>query len=1554
MAPKSPLSREAVGRSLLELRYRLKRTDYNHLRAIVTLMAQDGRIRIIDVMSNLYPRRGRAAALTSFRQLCQRLKTVSSETSTTLNLEMDDHQTVPLEDLWCWFVGDDAAAQAAEKFAAAETSGVERSQQNAEELDVSGKRLVRYFVSYAHSDRKLKDDLFKSLKHLFDSAKHYRFVGWQDGDIVLGSRWGEQIDEAIRNCDFGLLMVSPAFLASKFISQNELPHFVTGSRLRLKASKIAAPVALKSIPFDGTIDLKGLEERQIFRDKDGKAFQQRTTVATKDQFANELFAGISRMLSLAVSTEAAGEKIRKGPASDPDSLLRENIEHELADINFIRTQGQIDTLDKVRGAVPWAERRDALEFLLQWARDPEGQCYCALLGEYGMGKTTTSMAFAQALLEARQNEPRGVPTRGPLPIYLDLRNLGESAKLEPHLTTIVDKILQKSWRGGQDEVSLSASEVVRLVQQDGAVVIFDGLDEVLVHLSPAAGQRFTREIFRILPPALLPRRRKPDALGTPGRVLVTCRTHYFRTLRDQKTHLTAENRDDVQPDDYRVFVLLPFTDRQIHAYLDQTLQGEDIDRVMETIRAVHNLSELAARPYTLSLIAKHIPEIERWKLAGRRVSGVDLYRHMVLSWLERDAGKHQITPEHKQMFMEYFAASLWRSRKRAWSIGDVEQWLIDFVRARPALAAHYEGKDRELLKEDLRTATFLVREGESDFRFAHTSLQEFFLASYLHRALLDGRIEDWEMPPPSRETLDFLGQLLSSQESDAALDTLRMMRSAYRPHVSERALEYMLFAQDKRYSTPSLAGFRLDEADLRQLNIIGPSNSPPINLRGASFRGARVTGASFKNVDLEGADFSGANLSRSEMLHCRLRTASFAGAELSGTIFRDAGFDGATFAGSKLYRTQFLKCRLADTHGLGVVAPTAFFALCNPATLNGVMRGSSARVEVRDGHSGAVTCCAFSPDGTRVASGSADRSLRVWDVQSGECLGDMRGHRGGLFACAFSPDGSRLITASDDRTLRLWNLQSGESLLELRGHNGSILGCAFSPDGTRVASASKDGTARVWDISAGTHTLELLGHKGVVSSCVFSPDGKKLASASWDRTLRIWDATSGDCLTELTGHKNSATSCVFFPDGMHLASASDDHTLRLWEVDTGECVAELIGHNTWVKSCAISSDGTRLISTSTDSTVRLWDTGSRECTAVLYGHQSGGLGCAFSPDGKYSASAGEDETLRLWDVASRECLTVLRGHPYKVSNCLFSRDSQRLLLDFGGGLLRVWNTASGECIEELPDQNRDVLGYDVLADGTSMIIVPYHGGLEIRATASDDRVLQLKGHADVAAFSLDGTRLASGSRDGALQIWDRLSGKCLLELDAQRGGVSALVFSPDGKFLASISPENTSKIWDLSSAKCIKERTSRSGTVIGCAFVGESMKIAFSFPDGRIRISDAMSGECYLEFSGHQGKVIGGALSPDCRCLALLSSDGTLLVWDVATDPQLRFRIQFFQNGSWACLDLVTNRVVEVFGDAWRRLGWFAADLNGHMIHYPIEASGVLAEVNFLDADPRT
>ncbi len=1481
---------------------------------------------------------------------------------------------------------DDAAAAAAQ-LTDAETSGVERSEQIA--VEVGGKRRVRYFVSFAHKDKKLKDDLLGRLADVLATATNYRIEGWQDKEIELGSVWHRQIQAAINKCDFGLLLLSPAFLRSEYITNHELPSFVVDAPFHPVAQKRVAPVALKPIRFDGKMDLRGLEQRQIFHYPDGRAYQACRGNERKDKFVEELFAKIIEMLD-----RHPREPLERAETSTLDRLagrvprvrlrqyFQEQIELSLGEIHFVRTEGEVTTQNKLDDSGLAGERRDALEFLREWACDQAGEPYCALLGEYGMGKTTTSMAFAQELLKAREGS-----SSVPLPIYMDLRNLGEGAKTEPDLLQIIDTVLRKSWRGGFVEIPLSGPEVVRLVQQDGAVAIFDGLDEVLVHLSPAAGQRFSRELFRILPPILFPRRRKGNTPGRPGRVLVTCRTHYFRTLRDQKAHLTAEDRGDVRTDDYRVFVLLPFTDRQIRDYLDQMLPDEDIERVLETIRAIHNLPELAERPYTLSLIARHFPDIERWKMEGRRVTGVDLYRAMVLSWLERDAGKHQITPDHKQQFMEYFAAELWRSGKRAWSVGDVEQWLIDFLLAHPSLAAHYDGKDRELLKEDIRTATFLVREGEADFRFAHTSLQEFFLAGYLRRALIEGRLEDWALPPPSPETLEFLGQLLLGEaENGRATGTLRTIRDAYRPRISELAFAYVLLALEKNFPAPSPAGFRLDGADLRQWRMTGGVDGSTLNLRATSFRGARMSDSVLQNVDLERADFTGSDLARAELIDARAKSALLARADLRGTLFRNVVLEGADFSGASLHRTRFLRSQLAGARSLDGTCPDALFALCEPETWDTSVPNHTLRLGVFDGHAWGIFANAFSPDGTRLASASLDATLRLWDLVSGECLAVLRGHEGGVGGCAFAPDGTRLASASGDNTLRLWDPGSGECLAVLRGHEGGVGGCAFAPDGTRLASASGDNTLRLWDPGSGECLAVLRGHENGVAGCAFAPDGTRLASASQDHTLRLWDPVSGECLAILRGHEEGVLGCAFAPDGTRLASASDDNTLRLWDPVSGECLAVLRGHEEGVVSCAFAPDGTRLASASWDNTLRLWDPVSGECLAVLGGHENGVSGCAFAPDGTRLASASVDGMLGLWDPVSGETLSVLRGHQTWVLGCAFAPDGTRLGSASADGTLGLWDPLSGESLAVLRGHENGVAGCAFAADGTRLVSASYDNTLRLWDPLSGECLAVLRGHENAVAgcafapdgtrlvsascdntlrlwdpvsgeclailrgheegvlgcaFAPDGTRLASASDDNTLRLWDPVSGECLAVLRGHEEGVAGCTFAPDGSRLASASADNTLRLWDPVSGECLAVLRGHEEGVVSCAFAPDGTRLASTSWDNTLRLWDPVSGECLAVLRGHENWVAGCAFTSDGTRLASASLDGTLRLWDPVSGQQVGCCWYFWADGAWASLDLPANKIAQVSGDAWRWLGWFAPDA---VTRYPAEAIGPLPE----------
>jgi WD40 repeat protein len=253
-----------------------------------------------------------------------------------------------------------------------------------------------------------------------------------------------------------------------------------------------------------------------------------------------------------------------------------------------------------------------------------------------------------------------------------------------------------------------------------------------------------------------------------------------------------------------------------------------------------------------------------------------------------------------------------------------------------------------------------------------------------------------------------------------------------------------------------------------------------------------------------------------------------------------------------------------------------------------------------EGHTCYVYSIAFSPDGTRVASGSDDKTIRIWDAQTGQTIaGSFEGHTDSICSVAFSPSGTRVASGFRDNLIRIWDAQTGQTTAgPFTGHTDDVNSVVFSPDGTQIASGSNDNMIRIWDTRTGqTIAGPFEGHPSYVCSVAFSPDGTRVASGSYDETIRIWDAQTGQTIAgPFTGHTDDVNFVVFSPDGIRLAE-SHDKTICIWDAQTGQTIAgPFEGHTNTNSSVVFSPDGTRLASGSWDNTIRVWDTQTGQIT----------------------------------------------------------------------------------------------------------------------------------------------------------------------------------------------------------------------------------------------------------------------------------------------------------------------------------------------------------------------
>ncbi|NJK66100.1 MAG: hypothetical protein HC789_04670 [Microcoleus sp. CSU_2_2] len=543
-----------------------------------------------------------------------------------------------------------------------------------------------------------------------------------------------------------------------------------------------------------------------------------------------------------------------------------------------------------------------------------------------------------------------------------------------------------------------------------------------------------------------------------------------------------------------------------------------------------------------------------------------------------------------------------------------------------------------------------------------------------------------------------------------------------------------------------------------------------------------------------------------------------------------------------------------------------------------------------EGHDGTVSCVDFSSDGKTIASGSVDRTIKLWSL-NGQLLKTID-VGADVYSLSFSPDGRLLVSGNQDNTIKIWSLD-GQLLRTLSGHSNSVHSVSFSRDGRLIASASKDNTVKLWSLESGTLLNTLKGHQGAVFSVTFSPDGKTIASGSGDKTVKIW-SIEGKELKTLNTHSDMVVSVSFSPDGKTLASASLDKTIELWN-NNFRSSRTLAGHNSPVYGVRFSPDGNTLASASGDATIKLWSRDGSELMTFL-GHTTGLLGISFSPDGQTIASGSADNTIKLWKT-QHTLLANLKGHSDRIHSVSFSPDGKILASASIDKTVKLWNS-NGRLLQTLDQHLDQVYSVSFSPDGKTLASAGEDKTIKLwnldgRAGMKALPLQTLKGHSDAVesvSFSPDGNMIVSASNDKTIKLWikDGRAGTEALPLRTFKGHsgiIFSAIFSPDSKIIASAGDDKTIKLWNLDSragTEALPLRTIKghSGTVLSVNFSRDGQTIASTSDDKTIKLWN-LDGKEFKTLEGHSERIFNVAFSPNGKIIASGSNDKTIKLWSL-------------------------------------------------------------------------
>ncbi len=997
----------------------------------------------------------------------------------------------------------------------------------------------------------------------------------------------------------------------------------------------------------------------------------------------------------------------------------------------------------------------------------------------------------------------------------------------------------------QHNIRLNSEVFDQLNRMGKLLLIFDGFDEMAAKVDKQQMINNFWELAKVVVPG--------------AKVILTCRTEHFPDAREGRALLNAQLQASTsnltgETPQFEVLELEKFNDEQIRQVMSFQASMPTVDQVISNPQ----LLDLARRPVMTELILEALPEIE----AGKPIDMSRVYLYAVRRKMERDIKAERTFTSLADKL--YFLCEL------SWEMLSSDRMSLNYREFPDRIrrlfgSAVQEEKDLDHWHYDMMGQTMLIRNADGDYSPAHRSLLEFFVAykfaaelgllapDFLELIQTDFNLDystlsqqsTWsecfaqqsncigQLKKLGQENLEILGLSFGKVPlSKAIVDLLVPMLSS----ATTDSLIELIYCT--RNESPEKTRFTGGNA----VTVIMQLDKNALKCR--DLQQINIQGADLSLAILHQTNFSGANLAESKLANLVGRTTSVA-LSSDDNLLAAGGYSGMV----RIFHLRTSKEIINFSH-FNLVASVAF----SPSNQFLATASHDATVKLWDvqtgecacsfeEHSGRVHSVKFHPNGRFLASGGSDGTVRLWDIQHKTCVFVLSG-RSRVREVSFSQDGKKLASCSDDQTIKLWDVETGRLLFSLEGHTDKVLGVEFSPKEQILASCGRDKTVKLWNSETGSHLMTISGHLGRVNKVTFSQDGTTLASCSQDKTIKLW-SLDGQCLKTLNEHTDYVYSVVFNSDGSTLVSGGRDQSIKVWDVEHGISSQTIRGFMSLIRVTS-SPDGHFLAIGSNDGEVQILERATQKVLYTLKGHTSW-IGCAeFNNNSNVIASAGGDRVIKLWDVHSGHYLGTLGGHSSRIHSLAFSPDDALIVSSSSDDTLRVWDFQSQQCLSILEGHT--------------------------------DKVLSV-------CFSPNGQLILSSSADRTIKIWN-LAGQCLQTLEGHTDWVQSVSFSPDGEIIASGGDDLSVRLWNPVTGELVKALYGHSGWIESVCFSPDGQLLASGSSDGIIKLWNARTGEFLQDICGSTHHAFSVSFSPDGQ--QIISGGSDVRFWDVKTGKCLK------------------------------------------------------------------